>query len=349
MTTPIVRFGKNFGPLMDIKKDSFARNDELLSEQKRISEVYCAQPKRLFCKICTAPLNNTAFFLHEVGYAWCPRCGHLNGLHEDTKEFSDFVYSREGGKDYARMYGADSRAAYDKRVQGIYKPKAEFLFDGLTAAGERPASLQFVDFGAGSGYFVAALKSMGLNKITGWEPALAQIALSDEMLGPGCVRHHKPEAAVDVISTLDADVLSMIGVLEHLMNPREVLAACSANSRLRWLYLSLPLAGPAVAIEALFPTVARRHLVGGHTHLFTESSINWICDEFSLHRVAEWWFGSDILDLYRSGLACLSQKPETAGLCDLWRSHMLPVLDALQLQLDQRKLSTEVHLLLAKS
>lgn len=345
----MIRFGKPFGPLLGFKADYFARNDELLAEQERINQAYKDQPPRTACKMCMAPLGKAAFQLHGVGYAWCSGCGHLNGLHEDTEAFAALVYSQDDGRNYARIYAAADRDAYDRRVFEIYRPKAEFLRDALASEGESPESLQFADFGAGSGYFVAALKSIGLDNVIGWEPSPAQVALAESMLGPGRVHRHEPAAASAVAATLTADVVSMIGVLEHLSRPREVLSALSSNHRLRWLYISLPLAGPTVAIEALFPTVARRHLVAGHTHLFTESSIDRLCAEFGFNRIAEWWFGSDILDFYRSGLVRLQQKPETAGLCEMWRTHMLPALDVMQLALDERKLSTEVHLLLARS
>ncbi len=53
-------------------------------------------------------------------------------------------------------------------------------------------------------------------------------------------------------------------------------------------------------IEQCFPEVMQRHLSGAHTHLFTASSLAYLCREFGMTSIAEWWFGTDIPDLVRA-------------------------------------------------
>ena len=101
-----------------------------------------------------------------------------------------------------------------------------------------------------------------------------------------------------------------------------------------------------VFFEMVFPTVFNRQLSGGHTHLYTESSLNWLCQHFGLRRDAEWWFGTDMVDLYRSVLTRLTQEPNTSALAETWTVAFGDVIDELQLVLDRRRLSSEVHLLL---
>jgi hypothetical protein len=345
----MIRFGKPFGPLLQIKADQIGRVDEARAEQARLTALYRQQPARTHCKICHTALPAASFELHGVGYAWCGDCGHLNGVHDDTAAFAEAVYGEAGAEAYAVAYAPVDADAYWSRVDRIYVPKAEFLRDALAESGVGLGSLSCADFGAGSGYFVAALEKMRAASVVGYEPSPVQARIAETMLGPGRVIRTALDALGDIAAEIGADMVSMIGVLEHLRDPRAILSGLRANPRIRWIYLSLPLAGPSVAVEALFPTVPRRHLVGGHTHLFTESSIDRICADFGLRRVSEWWFGSDLLDLYRAGLQRLAQEPATAGLGSLWQQHLLPALDEMQLALDRKKLSTEVHLLLEKS
>jgi hypothetical protein len=65
-----------------------------------------------------------------------------------------------------------------------------------------------------------------------------------------------------------------------------------------------------------------------------------------MSRVAEWWFGGDVMDLYRSILVRLSASEKTAGAAGLWTDMMKPAIDAMQEALDRKHLSSEVHMLL---
>ena len=43
-----------------------------------------------------------------------------------------------------------------------------------------------------------------------------------------------------------------------------------------------------------------RQLITSHTHLYTQKSILHMIKKFKFKILGEWWFGSDISDLYRS-------------------------------------------------
>ena len=88
----------------------------------------------------------------------------------------------------------------------------------------------------------------------------------------------------------------MIGVLEHLQEPREVLHAICSNPTIRYIYISVPMFSLSVYLKAVSPEVFHRQLGAGHTHLYTDSSLDWMCKEFGLERVGGWWFGTDIVD-----------------------------------------------------
>lgn len=342
----MIRYGKSSGALLAHKKGFFAENDGLLNEGRRIGAVYTQQPRRTACKCCDAPLEGPRFTKQGIEYVLCGRCGHLNGAHEDTDAFCEAMYVQDGGASYAKTYSSADKDAYRARVRDIYVPKAEFLRDALSEAGETPETLRFADLGAGSGYFVAAMRNIGWPHSHGYEVSDVQVALAQAMISEDAVKAHALDAAAEIAGTVEADVVSMIGVLEHVQNPRDIVAALRSNPNVRYFYISVPLFSPRTMIECAFPEVFQRQLSAGHTHLYTEGSIDWMCREFGLSRLSEWWFGTDMVDFYRSVAVELERNSETAALAGYWREMIVPALDEAQLALDTRKTASEVHLLM---
>ncbi len=346
------RFGKSAGPMLRHKGSFFTSNDALIKNTEQLAELYSRQPLRTHCKNCDASLGPPVFTKLGIPYSFCAVCGHLNGAAEDTEEFCRAVYTDDGGKNYASNYSAADVEAYWARVRDIYLPKAQFLADALLAEGCEPAALSFADLGAGSGYFLAALSERGFPHVTGYDVSAAQVEVANRMLRGSRVRARllgEMASIASIASSVDADVVSLIGVLEHVQHPRELLSSLRANPHVRYIFLSVPLFSPCVFFEMIFPTVFNRHLSGGHTHLYTESSLHWLCQDLGLTRVAEWWFGTDMADLYRTVLTRLWQEPDTTAVPEKWIALFGAVIDELQLVLDKRRLSSEVHLLLRVS
>lgn len=344
----LVRYSKPVRDIASVKSNFFDSNDEIQRRLDLIADVYLAQPRRKSCKKCDAALSGLKFKKKNIGYTICDRCGHLNGDHDDTTAFCVEVYTEQEGENYSAAYLEKSRLAYRNRVDSIYKPKAEFLFDGLTAAGHRPLDLRYADIGAGAGYFVSALKEAGA-QASGFDVSLSQARFAQAMDENVSIVTHDLAETESIVREIDSDVVSMIGVLEHLQEPRKILNALRENTRVNFVYLSLPLFSSSVAIESVFPDVMQRQLAGGHTHLYTEQSIRWFCDEFGLTPVAEWWFGTDIMDLFRSVEVMLRKAGDSDGLLDYWRRTFAPAIDDLQSVLDRRRMASEVHILFRKS
>ena len=97
--------------------------------------------------------------------------------------------------------------------------------------------------------------------------------------------------------------------------------------------------------ETVFPEVMPRNLTGGHTHLYTESSIEYFCSEFGFESMAEWWFGTDMVDLYRSILVILERSPSTRPLAESWAIRFKSLIDDIQSAMDKNRESSEVHML----
>ena len=62
--------------------------------------------------------------------------------------------------------------------------------------------------------------------------------------------------------------------------------------------------------------------------------------------VSTWWFGQEMLDLYRFGSLVLSKE---SNIISKWQSIFLKIIDRLQLEIDKEYLSSEVHILLKKN
>ncbi len=341
----LVRYGKPSGDLLKHKVSFFEQNDMHREESVRVAKLYTQQPRRTRCKCCDGSLGDVSFTKLEIDYIVCARCGHLNGAHEDTEAFCQRVYAEDGGS-HQEIYDAKSKADYLSRTHDIYIPKAKFLADALIAVGENPEGLSYVDLGAGSGHFVAALRQCGLDSVRGFETSKAQVDLANRMIGDDRIGSCALDEIIHIATTVDAQVLSLVHVLEHLRNPRELLSLLKENTSLKYLFLAVPLFSSSVYFEMIFPTVFHRNLACGHTHLYTDSSLDWLCREFGFNRVAEWWFGTDVVDWYRNVMVRARQQPETAKMADGWAELWAPAIDAMQLELDRRHMSSEVHLVL---
>ena len=100
------------------------------------------------------------------------------------------------------------------------------------------------------------------------------------MIGSNQLIGHDLSDVVALIERSDATVASFIGVLEHLQKPREALKAMSQNDHIKYVFFSVPLFSPTVMLESVLQEVMPRHLIAGHTHLYTENTIQYFCDEF---------------------------------------------------------------------
>lgn len=354
MTIPELELGQDgvlraySKPSRDIaaQTESYFRNNasglEVVQGQHAL---YLRQPRRTACKLCDAALAAApAFVKHGVPYGFCPVCGHVNGLHQDTPEFVHAIYCADDGAGYAAHYVSPDPDAFRQRVANVYAPKAEFLMAVLRRQGETPERLRYADVGAGSGYFIAALDQIGVQSAIGIEASARQVAVANGHLGREALRTIPVDDTVEWLATTDAEVVSMIGVLEHLADMRSALAAITGNPRIRYLYLCVPLFSVAVLVEAAFPHVMPRVLCADHTHVFTQQSLGHMEAEFGLDPLGQWWFASDAVDLLRSVSVTLAGRPESQGLLPHATAMLSPLVDAFQSAVDRHHLSSDVHL-----
>ncbi len=338
------KYGKPLGDLIGIKSDFFEHNEKMLAMADGMADVFAAQPKRTVCKMCgEALVGEPLFKSHKVQYYLCPHCNHLSGEFQDTEAFANKVYIEDN---YAYNYTAKDRENYKKRLEMIYIPKAQFLIDSLKKDGLEVSDIDLLDDGAGSGYFVRAMKQLGA-KATGIEISSDQVGFANKMADADILQQVDSDKIAEYICHTDKNVISAIGVLEHIINLDEILMAVKENKNLKYMFLSVPMFSFSAVFEASHQTCYNRHLGGTHTHLFSDESLQFMADKMGFEISDVWKFGSDMMDLYRFICVCLEQNGNPA-FKDYFSEKFLPLIDDMQLIVDKSEFASEVHMLLKR-
>jgi len=342
------RFGKTFSGYKKIREAFFdkAQNDAIVERLVKADELYRQQPRRTVCKLCAAALEELAFVRNHVGYYICGNCGHLNGAYQDTKAYNYALYADDGSELATNSsYDDKDRERYDFRVNQIYRPKADWLYESLSEVGESVETLSCADMGTGAGHMVKALIDCGFKKSVGFDVFQANLDIGNHAIGTNVLFKSEFDSANELVGEVSADVICAIFMLEHIADPLAWLKALKRNPQAKFALISVPMFSPTVIMEMVFPHVMHRSLGLAHTHLFTRKSVSWIFEECGLEILAEWWFGADAFDLHRNIHMHLKHNLDSPNLASLWDGMIEESLDDLQLSLDRQYASSEVHLI----
>lgn len=339
-------FSKSSKHYLDQKNQFFNENTMSLEKALNYNAVYSKMAKRQTCKICRIQLGTKIdFSSHGIDYIFCRNsdCQHLNGAFEDSEDFIKYVYSSDGESTYGKNY-IDEK--YDERTISVYKPKLDFLTANIPEK-----VVKILDVGAGAGHFVYSALRMG-HEASG-------IDLGNEMVqfGNEQIFHRlklRPLSLVnesdllEKVRSFDGNVISAIGVIEHLREPERFFSAFRESST-KYLFYSVPMFSLSVFIENSFQSVFPRQLSGGHTHLFTEKSFRKMNDFLGIASIAEWRFGTDILDLFRSLMVLGRQNYSSDFTLARLSDFFLNSTDQLQSVLDKNYFCSEIHVIAQKS
>ena len=339
----INKFGKPMGNILKSKETFFIENDKHLQRNNAVRDVYMRQGRRVVCVVCSSPLLESHYITsHGLRYFMCEVCRHVNGEFRVDGSFYE-QYSEIG---YTEIYKSPSLDEYRERMIAIYTPKAQFLVDALEECGVPYENYSFLDVGAGSGYFVGALKDLGLNA-SGIEISQPQVSYGNIMLGAELLKAVPPDKIVDEISSTNCQVVSIIGVLTGIEDMHSFFNAIKQNSNIQFVFFNVQMFSLSCIIESVFPEVYNRQLGGTLTHLFSRSSLEWLCSHYSLNPLAEWCFGTDIMDLYRSFWVMAGQSSKLLQ-ADI-ANYFVENADALQLVVDKSLFGGESTLLVEVS
>ncbi len=337
------KYGKSFGKLNSFKTNFFENNDGMLKMADGMADILKEQPLREICKICGEKLSEPLFQSHGLKYIECTNCGHLNSEYADTDDFASKVYVED---DYSKNYSAADREQYQKRMELIYVPKAEYLRDCLKKEGLSSGSAKILDIGAGCGYFVAAARSLAM-QAEGIEISENEVNYGNTVNGEKLLTCIGLTDSIEYLKNTDANIISAIGVLEHLVHLQENLEAIKNNNAIQYLYASVPMLSFSCVFEASHQDCYNRHTGGTHTHLFTNRSIAYMAEMMGFEVAYEWRFGSDINDLYRF-IMVLLQKNGNPDFAVRFSEQFTPLMDQLQLTLDESEFSSELHFILKR-
>ena len=328
-------FSKNYGKLLDIKKNFFVENKKNLKRALKKNNLYKKNITRKKCKVCLAQIKGYDFESFGIKYKFCERCTHLNGIYEDSKDFANKVYSINQGSLYASNYNYE----YKNRVKHIYLPKINFLKRVIKKR------INILDVGCGAGHFLKACELKNI-EAEGIEANEILCKFSKKFLKKNKLFNVNLNEFENEILKTKKSCVSLIGVLEHLTEPHKVFRAFK-KSKAEYLFISVPLASFTIFIEHAFENIFPRRLSGTHTHLFTKKSINFLKNKYNLSIVGEWWFGLDFADLFRSIIVSSKAKENKIYKLKL-EEYFYRYIDKLQNILDKNKNCSEVHLIFKK-
>ena len=335
------KYSKSSSFYLKTKKEFFEENTKLFNKVISQNKLYKSQIRRLYCKICKTELgDNYDLKNHGVEYVFCKECNHLNGIYEDSEEFVKKMYIDDEGIDYSENY-VDKN--FEKRAKDIYLPKIDFLLENLPFK-----SPKILDIGCGGGYFVFA----GLLRncdIRGTDVGEKLIKFGNKQI----FNHFKEKERLifnseqqmyTKIETSDSNILSAIGVIEHLREPHKLFNAFK-KSKIEFLYYSVPMFSTSVILENVFDQVFPRQLSAGHTHLYTEKSLLKMNNIIGIDELAEWRFGSDSLDLFRGLNVMLRKNKVSEKALEFFNNEYLHMIDKFQKIMDQSHFCSEIHVL----
>jgi hypothetical protein len=317
-------------------EDYVSGNDKNLSERMYLNKIYMSQPKRTKCKVCFHSLEDSPWFeSFKIKYFMCADCEHLNGEFEDTEEFSNHLYSDLETSTYEKNYSTD----FELRVEKIYVPKILHLLESVPLTS---SEIRLLDIGCGGGHFVKAALE---NKIDclGLETNYELVKIGSANVGHNSIKKiSNYEDLAKHVEIFKPNVVSFVGVLEHLTDMDSFLKLCRLND-VKYIYVSVPLFSLTSILQCLNEEVFPRQLSGGHTHLFSDKSLRLLLGRHSYHAKSSWWFGSDSMDMQR--MLALTLKNRSKNLDLILSKVLTPVIDEIQGALDRSRRTSEVHML----
>jgi 2-polyprenyl-3-methyl-5-hydroxy-6-metoxy-1,4-benzoquinol methylase len=204
-----------------------------------------------------------------------------------------------------------------------------------------------LDIGCGAGYFVSALNKLKVKKIYGYDPSISMTKYGNKINNFKKLNYLSINQTLEIIknTSFSECCVTMIGTLEHIYNSHKILSEIKKNKNIKYFYISVPCYSPSTFIELIFNTNFQRLMAPQHTHVFTDKSIRYMAKKYKFKIISEWWFGTDILDLFRNFIIEIYKKKILNDEYFLFNKMFSEILDNMQLEIDKKKLSSEAHII----
>jgi 2-polyprenyl-3-methyl-5-hydroxy-6-metoxy-1,4-benzoquinol methylase len=281
------------------------------------------------CPICKST-NITP--LKEINYFFwnrCENCGHFF-VSNVPSEVSD-IYE-EGNQAQKTVY--ISEELFVKRKELISKPKAEFINSVIKQLNDRNNGL-WVEIGCGVGELLSEVSLLGWETI-GFEADPNEVEFARKH-GINVVQIYVRDSFDKEVSDSlkKADVISIINVLEHIVDPLKwITNIISFMKKGSYLVIEVPRETSITAFCNLAGLPYKHLVTAGHYHIFSEKSMQIIQNHCKLENIAKWCFGNGFVDLLNT-ILWLSNAQVDAHLLD----NILDKANDIQQKIDECGLS----------
>jgi 2-polyprenyl-3-methyl-5-hydroxy-6-metoxy-1,4-benzoquinol methylase len=173
------------------------------------------------CPLCAAGEAAKKIRFTGRSYTRCPRCGviYMSRLNPPPIEYGEAYFFKQYKKQYGRTYLEDFPSLKEtarRRISVIKK----FIPAAGTSGTEKPSLL---DIGCAYGPFLAAAAEEGFSPL-GIDPAPEAVAWIGRELGiPATQGFFPKDFPPDILRDNSFDVVSLMYVIEHFTDPRQVL------------------------------------------------------------------------------------------------------------------------------
>ncbi len=290
------------------------------------------------CPICQKSQENT-FIQAVYGFTYV-RCNNCSVVHlkeiPSSDQLKDIYVSEK--EDMAKSPGDDliSTDDFHTRVEMISTPKVEYALRE-----SQLTSPKWVDIGCGVGDLVKAALNLSCDAV-GYD-------IDDREIFHGranssnihCIDVNYDNAKQYVG---DADIISIISVLEHIPNCVELLKILVNNSKdSTYFLIEVPRYNSISSLVNInFKEHVSRHMLPpNHVMLFSDEAFDIMLGKAGLAREASWYYGMDINELF--GTLLLNAEKSHIDTAELKKR-----MNDLQSILDQSKLCDEMLVLCKK-
>lgn len=241
------------------------------------------------CPICS---NNNIKYISTVynfEYFECINCKLAFVKNQPISEDIEKLYNESNYSSIANTIHFDIELQKYK-VNNITKPKVKWFMEETNTQ-----NLKWLDIGCGAGDLIIAAKEFGFD-VCGIETNNAAKKFIKENYNIDVINEFINSENIDKFSG-QTDVISLIGVLEHLKNPKEIILSISQLQKTgQYILIEVP-HYPSLAAysQMLHPNLVNRVMVPPyHLYMFSINSLKSLLTEYEI--TSSWYFGMDIYE-----------------------------------------------------
>ena len=321
--------GRNNNWRLDISNKHKISSLKIISECKNIS----------ICPVCDS--NQRELFTKVFGFTYfnCNSCNHLYSGLVPTDKALKSLYAEDDKNSEVESVQREIYANekyFKKRLNEIAYPKVKFASEIINQRG------LWVDIGAGVGDLLLSAQKFKWETI-GYESDKMQVEFARDK---GVNMHEKYLDLTNTIEEIiDAKVVSLINVLEHLEKPRETIINISNSLKQEAYFLFEVPRFPSISSFAnrCFPEISSRNIYSpDHLHLFSDKSIKIILDLAGFEIISCWYFGQDMYELF-GNVACKGKVELNSNY-----HNIIPLINDFQKIIDSNGLSDTMLILAQK-